>query len=98
MAKIIIDDSELIDAHSMRVLEKLADFFSRVDDPYRMPEEMSLWLGEYNAQHKVDTFFSVPVGYSHMALRLDFMFKKEMIVMTFSAPDGMRLMEIRLHE
>lgn len=97
MAKIVIDDSELIDAHAMQTLEKLASFFNRIDDPYRMPELMGEWLKEYNKQHKVDTFYSVPIGYSHMALRLDFMFKQDMIMMTFNAPDGTRLMELRLH-
>jgi len=98
VAKIIIDDSELIDAHAMQTLEKLASFFSRIDDPYRMPELMKQWLDEYNGEQRVDTFYRIPVGYSHKALALDFIFKKDMIIMTFSSPDGTRLMEIRLHE
>lgn len=63
-----------------------------------MPDLMTEWLTEYNGQQRVDTFYSMPVGYGHNALRLDFMFKKGQVHMTFSLPDGTRLMELRLHE
>jgi hypothetical protein len=97
VGKIIIDESEIIDTKAMQTLERLASFFDRLDDPYRMPELMSEWLKHYNEGHKVDTYYRIPVGYSHEALSLDFMFKSEMIVMTFNLPDGTRLMELRLH-
>lgn len=94
MAKIIIDESEYVDPTT---LAKIANFFERVDNPYRMPELMAQWLTDYNEQHKVDTTYSIPVGYSYNAMRLDFTFKRDMIIMTFMAPDGTRLMELRLH-
>jgi hypothetical protein len=97
VAKIIIDDSELIDARSMATLEKLASFFSRIDDPFRMPDAMTEWLHAQN-QSAVDQYYAIPVGYGSMAMQLRFIFKKNMIMMEFLDPNGMRLMEIRLHE
>lgn len=96
MAKIIIDDSELIDAHAMQTLEKLASFFTRIDDPYRMPTQMSEILArEYPG---VDQYYAVPVGYGPLAMQLRMTFKKGLMIMEFSSPDGTRLMELRLHE
>lgn len=98
MGKIVIDESELADQDTMRTMRRLADFFDRFDNPYRMPNAMVEWLRDYNEMQKVDTFYQVPVGYSHNALSLRFMFKRSMIQMEFCLPDGTRLMELRLHE
>lgn len=97
VAKVIIDDSELGETLSTGALEKIARFFERLDAPYQMPPLMSEWLHEYMRQQQVDTFFQIPVGYSHNSLSLKFMFKSEMIIMEFFLPDGTRLMELRLH-
>lgn len=97
MAKIVIDESELPDPNALKSLEMLARFFDRIDNPYRMPQAMVEWLEAYNKQNTVDTFYSVPVGYSHYALQLRFTFKRDMILLEFHSPDGMRLMELRLH-
>lgn len=95
MAKVIIDESEYVDP---KALAKIAAFFDQIQSPYRMPEAMADWLDKYNEQHKVDTFYQVSVGYSHDAFGLRFTFKRDMIHMEFVAPDGMRLMELRLHK
>lgn len=95
MAKVIVDESEYVDPAA---LAKIASFFDQMQNPYRMPELMAQWLDHYNEQHKVDTFYQVVVGYSHDAMSLRFTFKRDMIVMEFCAPDGMRLMELRLHK
>lgn len=96
MARVIVDESDLIDPASLKVLENLANFFTRLDDPYRMPELMV----EYYRQQRqggVDTYYVTNVGYGHEALSLHMTFKKEYLVMEFRAPDGTRLMELRLH-
>jgi hypothetical protein len=97
VSKILIEESDVVDPASMKVLEDIARFFNRLEDPYRMPSLMADWLRDYNGQHKVDTTYRIPVGYSHNALALDFVFKTDMMVMTFNLPDGTRLMELRLH-
>lgn len=95
--KVIIDGNEL-DSSVIQSLDKLASFFDRLDNPYRMPELMSQWLDHYNDQHKVDTFYSVPVGYSAESMSLLFTFKRDMMVLEFRDPYGTRLMELRLHK
>jgi hypothetical protein len=97
MAKVIVDESELIDDNSLDILKKLANFFDRLDDPYRMPE---LFAEYYDRQRQggVDTYYAVNVGYGYDALSLHMTFKKDMLVMEFRGPDGMRLMELRLHK
>jgi hypothetical protein len=96
VAKIIVDESELADPTSMKILERLSQFFDRLDDPYRMPEAMIEYL-DGQRTGGVDTYYSVPVGYGAMSMQLRFMFKRDFIQMEFSSPDGMRLMELRLH-
>lgn len=98
MAKILIEESDTIDAKSLETLKSVARFFDRMEDPYRMPDLMSDWLTDYNSLQKVDTFYQIPVGYGGNSLSLSFMFKKGLIIMTFMLPDGTRLMELRLHE
>jgi hypothetical protein len=98
VAKIIIDESELIDQHGYDTLEKLARFFDRLDDPYRMPDIMAEWLHKQSEASGVDTYYSVPVGYSNYAMQLRFTFKKNMMIMEFTDPTGMRLMELRFHD
>jgi hypothetical protein len=98
VAKIIIDESELIDQKGFEVLEKLARFFDRLDDPYRMPDTMAEWIHKNAKDHGVDTYFSVPVGFSGNAMQLRFTFKKNMMIMEFTDPYGMRLMELRFHD
>lgn len=97
MAKIIVDESELADPDSMKILERLSRFFDRLDDPYRMPELMAEYY-ERQRQGGVDTYYVSNVGYGHEALSLHMTFKRDMLVMEFRAPDGMRLMELRLHK
>lgn len=97
MGKVILDEDNIPDNFTLESLDRIARFFSRLDDPYRMPETMVEWLKAYNEEHKVDTVYQVTVGYSHNAMALRFTFKRDMIFMEFVSPDGMRLMEIRLH-
>lgn len=94
MAKVIVDDSELIDP---KALEKLARFFDRLDDPYRMPEQMAEFLEEQR-KGGVDTYYANSVGYGPWAMMVRYTFKKDMLMIEFTAPDGMRLMELRLHK
>jgi hypothetical protein len=96
VGKIIIDESEIIDTKAMQTLERLASFFDRLDDPYRMPDAMVEWLKTQNTSG-VDSYYSIPVGYGSMAMQLRFTFKKEMMIIEFLDPCGMRLMELRLH-
>lgn len=94
MAKVIVDESEYVDPKS---LEKLARFFDRLDDPYRMPELMA----EYHDRQRqggVDIYYVNTIGYGVEAISVHYTFKKDMLVMEFRAPDGMRLMELRLHK
>jgi hypothetical protein len=97
VAKIVIDESELTDPVSMQILERLSRFFDRLDDPYRMPEAMVKFV-EDQRKAGVDTYYSMPIGYGHIAMQLRMTFKRDFMVMEFTAPDGMRLMELRLHK
>lgn len=96
MAKVIVDDSEIIDPASLKVLENLARFFDRLDDPYRMPEAMVEYFHRQR-ESGVDIYYQSVIGYGSYALSLRCTFKRDMLVMEFVAPDGMRLMELRLH-
>ena len=97
MGKIIIDESEIIDTQAMKTLEKLASFFHRMEHPYQMPDAMANWLHEFTGSSGTDSYHAVPIGYGPTPLTLRCIFKKEMIVMEFSDPYGMRLMELQLH-
>ena len=96
MGKIIIDESDIIDTKAMQTLERLASFFDRLDDPYRMPDLMAEWLRAQNTSG-VDSYYSVPVGFGSATMQLRFVFKKDMMIMEFLDPYGTRLMELRLH-
>ena len=96
MSKILIEESDVVDPASMKVLEDIARFFNRLDDPYRMPEAMIEYLAKQR-ESGVDTYYTCPVGYGSWSMSLAFIFKRDMLVMEFRTPDGMRLMELRLH-
>lgn len=97
MPKIVIDDTETLNAGVIESLERLASFFDRLDDPYRMPQTMADWLDAQNSSG-VDSYYAIPVGYGANAMQLRFVFKKNMIIMEFLDPYGTRLMELRLHK
>lgn len=97
MGKIIIDESELTDPKAFQVLQSIARFFDKLDDPYRMPELMAEYYDKQR-QGGVDTYYAVNVGYGHDALSLHMTFRRDTLSMEFRAPDGMRLMELRLHK
>jgi hypothetical protein len=96
MAKIVIDESQIIDSGVISSLEKLARFFDRLDDPYRMPEAMVAHL-EAQRESGRDTYYNVVIGYGPSAMSLRCMFKKTMLIMEFCSPCGERLMELKLH-
>ncbi len=83
-------------ANAIERLARIADFFDRINDPYRMPE---LMVEYYNKQRQsgVDTYYQCVVGYGYEALSLRFTFRRDCLEMEFCAPDGMRLMNLRLH-
>ena len=92
MPKIIVEESEQLD---LKMLETLARFFNRLDDPFQMPTLMAEIIDRSHTG--VDTFYMTTIGYGHEAMSLRCTFKKRMLIMEFCAPDGMRLMELRLH-
>lgn len=96
MAKIIVDESELLGNGTVDALDRLARFFDRLDDPYRMPEAMIEYLAKQR-ETGVDTYYTAQVGYGPWAMSLSMTFKRDLLVMEFRSPDGMRLMELRLH-
>ena len=83
-------------ANALQALERIADFFERINDPYRMPE---LMVEYYNKQRQsgVDTYYQCPVGFGYEAMSLRMTFRKNQLELEFFSPDGTRLMELRLH-
>lgn len=99
MTKVVTELDELMQSkENARALASIAKLFDRIDDPYRLPDTFAEWLAHYHETNGgVETYYQIPVGYGHLNLSLRFIFKKNMLIMEFVDPVGMRLMELRLH-